>query len=49
MAKVAVLGAGFVGLSAAYWLMRDGHQVSVFDPAGAAGGASFCKAGTFAN
>ena len=49
MAKVAVLGAGFVGLSAAYWLMRDGHQVSVFDPAGAAGGASFGNAGTFAN
>lgn len=49
MAKVAVLGAGFVGLSAAYWLMRDGHQVSVYEPVGAAGGASFGNAGTFAN
>lgn len=49
MARVAVIGAGFVGLSSAYWLMRDGHQVSVLDPAGAAGGASFGNAGTFAN
>lgn len=49
MARVAVIGAGFVGLSSAYWLMRDGHQVTLFDPAGAAGGASFGNAGTFAN
>lgn len=49
MANVAVLGAGFVGLSAAYWLMRDGHRVTLFDPAGAAGGASFGNAGTFAS
>ena len=49
MANVAVIGAGFVGLSSAYWLMQDGHQVTVYDPAGAAGGASFGNAGTFAN
>ena len=49
MARVAVVGAGFVGLSAAYWLMRDGHQVSLYEPRGAAGGASFGNAGTFAN
>jgi len=49
MARVAVIGAGFVGLSSAYWLMRDGHQVTLHDPAGAAGGASFGNAGTFAN
>lgn len=49
MAKVAVIGAGFVGLSSAYWLMQDGHQVTVYDPAGVAGGASFGNAGTFAN
>ena len=49
MARVAVVGAGFVGLSSAYWLMRDGHQVSVYEPVGAAGGASFGNAGTFAN
>ncbi len=49
MANVAVIGAGFVGLSSAYWLVRDGHQVTLYDPAGAAGGASFGNAGTFAN
>ena len=49
MAHVAVIGAGFVGLSSAYWLIRDGHQVTLVDPAGAAGGASFGNAGTFAN
>ena len=51
MAKVAVIGAGFVGLSSAYWLMRDGHQVTVYDPSGVAattGGASYGNAGTFA-
>ena len=49
MARVAVIGAGFVGLSSAYWLVRDGHQVTLYDPAGAAGGASFGNAGTFAS
>ncbi len=49
MAHVAIIGAGFVGLSSAYWLIRDGHQVTLYDPAGAAGGASFGNAGTFAN
>ncbi len=48
MAKIAIIGAGFVGLSSAYWLRRDGHQVTLFDPRGAAGGASFGNAGTFA-
>ena len=52
MAKVAVIGGGFVGLSSAYWLLRDGHEVTVFDSAGVGhpqGGASFGNAGTFAN
>ena len=52
MANVAVIGAGFVGLSSAYWLMRDGHRVTIYDPSGVAGtngGASYGNAGAFAN
>jgi glycine/D-amino acid oxidase-like deaminating enzyme len=49
MAEVAVIGAGFVGLSCAYWLMRDGHQVTLHDPLGPGEGASYGNAGTFAN
>lgn len=49
MAEVAVIGAGFVGLSCAYWLIRDGHDVTLFDPRGPGEGTSFGNAGTFAN
>jgi D-amino-acid dehydrogenase len=49
MAEVAVLGAGFIGLSSAYWLMRDGHRVTLFDPLGPGEATSFGNAGTFAN
>jgi len=40
-----VIGAGIVGLSAALALQRDGHRVTVLDPAGPAGGASSGNAG----
>jgi glycine/D-amino acid oxidase-like deaminating enzyme len=49
MAEVAVIGAGFVGLSCAWWLMRDGHEVVLFDPLGPGEGTSYGNAGTFAN
>ncbi|WP_233888440.1 NAD(P)/FAD-dependent oxidoreductase [Paraburkholderia flagellata] len=49
MAQVAVIGAGFVGLSCAYWLMRDGHSVTLYDAQGPGEGASYGNAGTFAN
>ena len=29
--KIAVIGAGIVGVSTALWLRRDGHDVTVFD------------------
>ena len=49
MAEVAVLGSGFIGLSCAYWLIRDGHRVTLFDPQGPGEATSYGNAGTFAN
>jgi glycine/D-amino acid oxidase-like deaminating enzyme len=49
MAEVAVLGAGFIGLSSAYWLMRDGHRVTLHDALGPGEATSYGNAGTFAN
>ena len=48
MPDVAIIGAGFIGLASAAALMRDGHRVTLFDPAGVGQGASFGNAGTFA-
>lgn len=43
---VIVVGAGAVGIAAARWLQRDGHRVTVIDPAppgtGASGGNAGC-------
>jgi D-amino-acid dehydrogenase len=38
--KVLVIGAGIVGCSAALWLQRDGHQVTIVDKTGPGEGAS---------
>jgi D-amino-acid dehydrogenase len=39
--KIAIIGAGIVGLTSAWWLARDGHDVTVVDRAEAVGqGAS---------
>ena len=48
MPNIAIIGAGFIGLASAAALMRDGHRVTLFDPAGIGQGASFGNAGTFA-
>jgi D-amino-acid dehydrogenase len=44
---VAVIGAGMVGVATAGWLQRDGHQVTLIDPAPPGQGASFGNAGCF--
>ena len=49
MSDIAIVGAGFIGLASAAALMRDGHRVTLFDPAGVGQGASFGNAGTFAH
>ncbi|MEO0718179.1 MAG: FAD-binding oxidoreductase [Pseudomonadota bacterium] len=48
MAKVAVIGAGIVGVSSAEWLRRDGHEVVLIDPKGPAGETSAGNAGLIA-
>src|SRR6516165_11599398 len=42
---VTVVGAGIVGISCALYLQRDGHAVTVLDPAGPGEGASKSNAG----
>ena len=44
--RIAVIGAGIIGVTTAYELARDGHEVSVFERRGtAAEEASFANAG----
>jgi D-amino-acid dehydrogenase len=45
--NVVVIGAGIVGMTAARWLQRDGHAVTVVDPAPPGTGASMGNAGCF--
>ncbi|HUK08563.1 MAG TPA: FAD-dependent oxidoreductase [Stellaceae bacterium] len=43
--RVGVIGAGMVGIAAASWLQRDGHDVFVLDPGGPGEATSFGNAG----
>ncbi|UII76048.1 FAD-dependent oxidoreductase [Flagellimonas sp. HMM57] len=43
--NVVVVGGGIVGLSTAYFLQREGHQVTVLDKGDITSGASFVNAG----
>lgn len=45
--RVAVIGAGIVGMATASYLQRDGHDVVVIDPQPPGQGASFGNAGCF--
>ncbi|MHB8950991.1 MAG: FAD-dependent oxidoreductase, partial [Rhodoferax sp.] len=47
--KIAVIGAGIIGVTTAYELSRDGHEVMVLERRGAAAEeASFATAGIIA-
>lgn len=46
--KIAVIGAGIVGVSTAIWLQRAGHEVTLIDREGVAAGASYGNAGILA-
>ncbi len=43
--KVVIIGGGIVGLSSAYYLQKEGHQVTVIDKSDFSSGASFVNAG----
>ena len=43
-----IVGAGINGVSTAIWLQRAGHRVTILDPRGPAGGASFGNGGVLA-
>lgn len=47
--NVVVVGAGIVGVSTALWLQRDGHDVTLIDRVGPAGGASYGNGGVLAS
>jgi D-amino-acid dehydrogenase len=44
--KVAVIGAGIVGVCSASYLQRDGHTVTIFDPVPPGGSCSFGNLGS---
>ncbi len=46
--RIAVIGAGIVGVSTALWLQRDGHDVVLIDREGPAAGASYGNGGVLA-
>ena len=43
--QIVIIGGGIVGLSAAYFLQKEGHQVTVIDKSDITSGASFVNAG----
>lgn len=47
--RIAVIGAGIVGVSTAIWLQRAGHQVVLIDREGPAAGTSHGNAGLLAS
>lgn len=45
MKKVAIIGGGIIGLCSAYYLIKEGHDVTVIDKSEITDGASFINAG----
>ncbi|OBX24980.1 D-amino-acid dehydrogenase [Gelidibacter algens] len=43
--KVIIIGGGIIGLCSAYYLQKDGHQVTVIDQSNMDAGASYVNAG----
>ena len=49
MSKVAVIGAGIIGVCIAYFLRKNGHHVTLYDQNEPGTQTSFGNAGLFAN
>ncbi|NER12808.1 FAD-dependent oxidoreductase [Leptobacterium flavescens] len=45
MKSIIIIGGGIIGLSAAYYLQKEGHQVTVIDQSNMDEGASYVNAG----
>ena len=43
--KIIIIGGGIIGLSTAYYLQKEGHQVTVIDKSDFSSGASYVNAG----
>lgn len=43
--EVVIIGGGIIGLCCAYYLQKDGHQVTIVDKSDISSGASFVNAG----
>ena len=43
--KIVIIGGGIIGLSTAYYLLKEGHEVTVVDQSDILSGASFVNAG----
>jgi len=45
MKKITIIGGGIIGICSAYYLQREGHQVTIIDASDFTSGASFVNAG----
>ena len=45
MKKITIIGGGIIGLSSAYFLLKEGFEVTVIDKSNISSGASFVNAG----
>jgi len=43
--SIIIIGGGIVGLCSAYYLQKEGHEVTVIDKSDLSSGASFVNAG----
>ena len=45
MANIIIIGGGIIGLSSAYYLLQQGHQITIIDKTDMLDGCSYGNAG----